>query len=66
MLSFSLLYNFIKNFTILNIEYFYCCIIAFPAVCVCVQSPSMSTRYFYSLCNSAILVCVNFYILLEN
>jgi hypothetical protein len=36
MLFFSLLYNFIKNFTVLNVECFYYCIITVPALCVCV------------------------------
>jgi len=32
MLYFSLLYNFIKNFTTLTVECFYYCIITIPAV----------------------------------
>jgi hypothetical protein len=38
MLFFSLLYKCIKNFTILNVECFYYCIITVHAVCVCART----------------------------
>jgi hypothetical protein len=53
---FNLLYNFIKNFTVLNVECFYYCIITVPAVYI--HTRFTFTRYFYSLCNQVILVSV--------
>jgi len=32
------MYNFVKNFTVLNLECFYYCIVTLPAVCVCARA----------------------------
>jgi hypothetical protein len=60
MLFFSLQYNFIKNFMIQKVECFYYCIITVPAVYI--RSPFTFTRYFYSLCNTDILVSAYIFI----